>query len=495
MTHVKAGQRRRAKAPKVRTGCRTCNLVRRVKCDEDRPACQRCTSTGRTCDGYGPVIAATPSPPATLSHAKYSGREWRSFQYFHEKTLKQLCTFFPDDFWTSYVLKIANTETSIWHSLIALSSYHELFSEQRMPRQQVEDDFALHQYNSSIQQVLSMEKSSQSAHIQLASCILFICVETLRGQIVQVVRLVTLGYRILQAEDALDRTFRPPAPDASDRRKLFALARNFLSQVVCQIYILINDLDPDVNAIAANIIESGHGPGPRGYRFNTTTDAQSVFSSIRLHFDKYEEGAIEVARFNLAAWTLAFDAFKRTMPDHLVTPSERRTIALLELRRLYFAAELSVNIVRGPVDPMLWDAHRETFVKILALADIALARDEEEEGSGSQPHFHMNTGPVPVLYGLVQKCRDLDLRMRAIQLLASQTRQEGIWSSRVVLGAVLRLVALEQQGLVNPTTCADIPRENRVITIKVVEKSPGDYTVGFELQTGWHWEKASTFLS
>ncbi|KAK8146001.1 hypothetical protein G3M48_003732 [Beauveria asiatica] len=483
MTHVKAGQRRRAKAPKVRTGC-----LRRVKCDEGRPAC---TSTGRTCDGYGPVIAATPSPPATLSHAKYSGQEWRSFQYFHEKTLKQLCTFFPDDFWTSYVLKIANTETSIWHSLIALSSYHELFSEQRMPHQQVEDRFALHQYNSSIQQVLSMEKSSQSAHIQLASCILFICVETLRGQIVQVVRLVTLGYRILQAEDALDKTFRPPAPDASDRRKLFALARNFLSQV------LINDLDPDVNAIAANIIESGHGPGPRGYRFNTTTDAQSVFSSIRLHFDKYEEGAIEIARFNLAAWTLAFDAFKRTMPDHLVTPSERRTIALLELRRLYFAAELSVNIVRGPVDPMLWDAHRETFVKILALADIALASDDDgddDEGGGSQPHFHMNTGPVPVLYGLVQKCRDLDLRLRAIQLLASQNRQEGIWSSRVVLGAVLRLVALEQQGLVNPTTCADIPRENRVITIKVVEKSPGDYTVGFELQTGWHWEKASTFL-
>ncbi|KAM3554556.1 hypothetical protein MY1884_006069 [Beauveria asiatica] len=484
MTHVKAGQRRRAKAPKVRTGC-----LRRVKCDEGRPAC---TSTGRTCDGYGPVLAATPSPPATLSHAKYSGQEWRSFQYFHEKTLKQLCTFFPDDFWTSYVLKIANTETSIWHSLIALSSYHELFSEQRMPHQQVEDRFALHQYNSSIQQVLSMAKSSQSAHIQLASCILFICVETLRGQIVQVVRLVTLGYRILQAEDALDKTFRPPAPDASDRRKLFALARNFLSQV------LINDLDPDVNAIAANIIESGHGPGPRGYRFNTTTDAQSVFSSIRLHFDKYEEGAIEIARFNLAAWTLAFDAFKRTMPDHLVTPSERRTIALLELRRLYFAAELSVNIVRGPVDPMLWDAHRETFVKILALADIALASDDDDdddEGGASQPHFHMNSGPVPVLYGLVQKCRDLDLRLRAIQLLASQNRQEGIWSSRVVLGAVLRLVALEQQGLVNPTTCADIPRESRVITIKVVEKSPGDYTVGFELQTGWHWEKASTFLS
>ncbi|TQV91256.1 Fungal transcriptional regulatory protein [Cordyceps javanica] len=489
MTHVKAGQRRRAKAPKVRTGC-----LRRVKCDEGRPSCHRCTSTGRTCDGYDAVVVpSTPSPPVSLSRARYSGKEWRSFQYFHEKTLKQLCTFFPDDFWTSYVLKIANTETSIWHSLIALSSYHELFSEQRMPRQQTEDYFALNQYNSSIQQVLSIDKSSESAHIQLASCILFICVETLRGQILPVVRLVTLGYRILQAEDALDKTARSPAADASDRRKLFALARNFLSQVVCQIYILINDLDPGINAIAANIIESGHGPGPRGYRFNSTTDAQTVLNSIRLHFDKYDEGAIEIGRSNLAAWTLAFETFKRTIPDHLVSAVERRAIALLEMRQLYFAAELSVNLVRGPVDPMLWDAHRETFVKILALAEVAMARDDEEDDS--QPQFHMNSGPVPVMYGLVQKCRDMDLRMRAIQLLASQNRQEGIWSSRMILGTVLRVVAIEQHGLANPMTCADIPREKRIKTIKVVEKSPGDYCVGFELYTGWHWEDADTFLS
>ncbi|OAA58162.1 Fungal transcriptional regulatory protein [Cordyceps fumosorosea ARSEF 2679] len=447
-------------------------------------------STGRTCDGYGPVVttpSATPSPPLPLSpRAAYTGQEWRSFQYFHEKTLKQLCTFFPNDFWTSYVLKIASTETSIWHSLIALSSYHELFAE---PHRHAEEDdrFALNQYNSSIQQVLCMDRSSQSAHVQLASCILFICVETLRGQIVPVVRLVTLGYRILQAEDALDKTFRPPAADASDRRKLFALARSFLSQVVCQIYVLINDLDPGINAIAANIIESGHGPGPRGYRFATAADAQAVLNSIRLHFDRYDEGAIETARADLAAWTLAFHALRRR-----ATPAEGRALALLELRRLYFAAELSVNIVRGPVDPMLWDVHRETFVKILALAEVAMSRDDDD---GDGPQFHMNSGAVPVLYGLVQKSRDRDLRARAIRLLAAQDRQEGVWSSRMALGTVMRVVAIEERGLTGPMTCADIPRENRVKTIKVVEKSPGDYTVGFELYTGWHWEDASAFLA
>jgi len=32
--------------------------IRDVKCDETQPPCQRCTSTGRTCDGY----AGSPSP-------------------------------------------------------------------------------------------------------------------------------------------------------------------------------------------------------------------------------------------------------------------------------------------------------------------------------------------------------------------------------------------------------------------------------------------------
>ena len=46
-----ATKRSRASKPKVRTGCLTCK-IRRVKCDEGKPACQKCTSTGRKCDGY-----------------------------------------------------------------------------------------------------------------------------------------------------------------------------------------------------------------------------------------------------------------------------------------------------------------------------------------------------------------------------------------------------------------------------------------------------------
>ncbi|KAJ2969295.1 hypothetical protein NQ176_g8739 [Zarea fungicola] len=48
--------RRKRWAPKVKTGCVTCR-VRRVKCDEGKPQCVRCTAYGYVCDGY-----VTPTP-------------------------------------------------------------------------------------------------------------------------------------------------------------------------------------------------------------------------------------------------------------------------------------------------------------------------------------------------------------------------------------------------------------------------------------------------
>src|SRR5271170_3044775 len=31
--------------------------IRQIKCDERKPRCERCTSTGRNCDGYDPLRA------------------------------------------------------------------------------------------------------------------------------------------------------------------------------------------------------------------------------------------------------------------------------------------------------------------------------------------------------------------------------------------------------------------------------------------------------
>jgi len=71
--------------------------IRRVKCDEAKPSCQRCTSTGRKCDGYNRVEAAqqanavvlvSPQYPFTSSHGLdlASNEEAEAFHFFKCQT-------------------------------------------------------------------------------------------------------------------------------------------------------------------------------------------------------------------------------------------------------------------------------------------------------------------------------------------------------------------------------------------------------------------------
>ncbi|EFQ26013.1 hypothetical protein CGRA01v4_14432 [Colletotrichum graminicola] len=59
----------RSSKPKVRTGCKTCK-IRRVKCDEARPICERCHKARIVCDGYdapstlGDTVAMKGKPKA-----------------------------------------------------------------------------------------------------------------------------------------------------------------------------------------------------------------------------------------------------------------------------------------------------------------------------------------------------------------------------------------------------------------------------------------------
>lgn len=102
--------------------------------------------------------------------------ESRSLQYFYEKTVSQIVSFFQDDFWSSRVIQVANSDKGIWHSVIALSSYHEQYTG-ATPKQDSQDQFALKHYNLSIKGILASERTSANAHIHLTSCILFICIE------------------------------------------------------------------------------------------------------------------------------------------------------------------------------------------------------------------------------------------------------------------------------------------------------------------------------
>jgi len=164
-----------------------------VKCDEAKPACFPCISTGRKCDGYGPIIEAPPDLSGAFLGAMcpspsigFQGteKELRSFYFFQQNTASQLSGFFGGDFWERLLLQAALYESSIRHAILALGSLHAKFEQdnglimQNHPNGRI-DDFASKNYSQAIN--ILVKPLSQAGHqaidVYLICSILFACLE------------------------------------------------------------------------------------------------------------------------------------------------------------------------------------------------------------------------------------------------------------------------------------------------------------------------------
>ena len=196
--------------------------IRKVKCDEGKPKCHRCESTGRKCDGYGPLfrnkspaersplltessshsnVSSSPTPefraptsliPATPSINGNLGSldESRSLEYFRLRTIPQLSGFLESKFWSYYVLQMAASEPTIRHAVVAIGSLHERFetgdsSILRSSLDKLEGGFALQQYLQAIGRLIGplSKQSQQSLDVALTACVLFTCFDVRRASL------------------------------------------------------------------------------------------------------------------------------------------------------------------------------------------------------------------------------------------------------------------------------------------------------------------------
>ncbi|KAL2144090.1 hypothetical protein VTI28DRAFT_9620 [Corynascus sepedonium] len=186
---------------KVRTGCITCK-IRKVKCDEAKPFCMRCTKTGRRCDGYldAKVMAqrrrrsavplsssvGEPQAPLSLYYDWASSDERRAFQFFQHITAPCLSGDLDGPFWRVLVLQICQSEPAVRHAVLAVSSLHEGMVQATMtPYRNAKDrnSFALYQYNRAIACLLDQMRTVDARPlVPLLTCVLFVCIELMQSK-------------------------------------------------------------------------------------------------------------------------------------------------------------------------------------------------------------------------------------------------------------------------------------------------------------------------
>lgn len=130
--------------------------------------------------------------------------ELRAIDYFHHKTAPGLASYFDAEFWTRLVVQMSYVEPTVRHAIVALGSLHEqresdakwslplmghsleaepLGMSMPLPKSRPADEnrLAITQYNKAISHLSNHLQSQASIEVTLLACILFVCVEFLRG--------------------------------------------------------------------------------------------------------------------------------------------------------------------------------------------------------------------------------------------------------------------------------------------------------------------------
>ncbi|OLN91666.1 Transcriptional regulatory protein moc3-like protein 4 [Colletotrichum chlorophyti] len=428
---------------KVRTGCITCKL-RRVKCDEARPSCNRCTSTGRKCDGYAKppngsyswsqLLWITPPPTQTASQA-----DLRALSFFHNVVAPGLTGPMDNYFWTHLVSQVSHQEEAAKHAALAISSLYENFKEDPLDRSGVRNAFAMAHYN----QALKCLMTTNNHETVLVVCILFICIEMLRGECKSAIDHCRHGITILNGASSKSRFVREQLEPIFCRLEVFPFFFGSRPETFPTVAAPI----PALETSFSNLIETQAALDPllvHAIRFVLRGDAYRLGDELSPKPDAstlQERGNIDAA---FDKWFVAFRVYQKQKARERRrgnARTERIFECMLEMTWLVGKLWIDTCLSRGET---VFDLHLDKFRAIVALARQAEALLAQTETRCSRPKFMFEMGFTPLLSFVVIKCRSLSLRIAALRLMKSLAHEkENLWELNAVLAFGHKTIEVE----------------------------------------------------
>ncbi|KAH8174637.1 Zn2/Cys6 DNA-binding protein [Sarocladium implicatum] len=226
MEHTITFKRGKQPTSKVKTGCKT------LKCDESKPACQKCASTGRKCDGYDSMFR----PWQQTSNSSFRVSDARqlspSHRFISPLSITQqdvdllqrcLCTKtlldvdLDCDGEAREILEASLTDPAIQHAVSSLKSIRQDLEHTSNPQQSPSKDSqelvprdGIEQYCAALGSLASQLSSSVTPdHRVLRSAILccqiFMSIEQTRGNFTVMMKHMLQGLNIMQEHRARPR--------------------------------------------------------------------------------------------------------------------------------------------------------------------------------------------------------------------------------------------------------------------------------------------------
>ena len=200
--------------------CSLSNRIRKVKCDENKPFCQKCVDTGRTCDGYESPFRFFTSQPINNAHAggiklgvglqpirptlaEIAPQDIDLLnRYFSTKTMFDVKLGCEEE--ARQVLQASLTDPLIRHAVLSLRALREDFETSgdvpaSIAQQTPSYDFGVQQYCMALGGLASNLSSPGSNGLKsaLLCCQIFISIEQLRANYAAMAQHIIRGLRIM----------------------------------------------------------------------------------------------------------------------------------------------------------------------------------------------------------------------------------------------------------------------------------------------------------
>ncbi|PWY83901.1 sugar transporter [Aspergillus sclerotioniger CBS 115572] len=528
---------------KSKLGCKTCK-IRRIKCDQSRPSCVKCVSTGRTCDGYSemPLAFRVEKPEVESTHphkeinradssdscyscttiSAHESEQWHSKSngltsqnlgslmilpvtgtqadimcFFQDISIKHLNEYRPCELWRQTLMFFAQTVPSVRHAAMALALMHQIYLDRHSNNQvYLPDKAPLLHYNRAIQLLLNPEAgdSAETRVVTLLVCYLFTCFDHLAGDNVQALKHLRGGVALSHNIDSATlNSCHNQSPG--------------VHAIICQVAKQIRRLDMQagmflVDWTPANIQD-------------TFMPFDSTFQSLDQAADHLQVLVAQVMRMRNTDQQMSLMG---TMPplhsahnDNILrqletwlglfenllqqgSPSESDLLVSL-LRLQHTIAWILLNDY-GPGREMEYDNLLPLFQQCVALAGEVSAAHQRYSGS-SKPTFTPEIGLIPILYIIGVKCRHPTVRREVLSILRWQVIREGAWDSITTARVVQRVIEIEEAaaGEEHMVQCMEqIPIWQRVEALSYTHIPRGPCETGLEItytfcaQEGIHLE-------
>ncbi|KAK1461286.1 C6 zinc finger protein [Colletotrichum melonis] len=432
---------------RVKTGCTTCK-IRRIKCDEARPSCARCISTGRKCDGYisppttayswAQLLRSCPVNNATSIRATQPTRASivyaeRAMDFYRKVTAPAFAGSLNSYFWTNVVIQMSNQEPVASHAVLALSSVYETFSNGSWEA----SSFAVWHYNEAIK----LLRTTTDRALILFVCVLFICIELIRRNLKDATTHCRHGINILNE-----------IHNESD------FLRNHITPVMRQLSIAPYryGINPTTFPTVRQPISTSTN------RIENVADAHARLLTIHVRLVRHMECACITDRWletgkegpeldaewlrqfiliDLDAWHKAYREMKK---EERYTGKEEDMIRLLDIRYLVARIALLASEKKDKGE-CVYDAHTDKFRAIVVLASQAEGSSEASKSSaGWATESVLELGYSSLLFMVVIRCRHLRLRLEALRLMKKLMQPErNVWERKLTWSIAKRVVEIE----------------------------------------------------